>query len=254
MLKNIMITAGGTSEAIDGVRKITNTSTGSLGSAVEEAFSRQYPDIKITYVAPEKAVEPDIDNMKRVYITDVHSVLEAIHKEFFETEYDAVIHAMAVSDYTVSGSIDSASLAKNIYDAIKNKPDISQDNILKILLDKNSFIGKSGKMSSNIDNPMIVLEKTPKIISFIKKAQPETTLVGFKLLNGVSEDHLIDIAHDLLLKNSCDFVLANDLKKIKDDTHVGHLVKYDKSYETLSTKEEIAEAIVQNVARYREDK
>ena len=39
MLKNILITSGGTSEPIDRIRSITNTSTGTLGSLIAKAFS-----------------------------------------------------------------------------------------------------------------------------------------------------------------------------------------------------------------------
>ena len=40
----IVITAGGTSEKIDDVRTITNSSTGRLGYAVGTAFLQQYAD------------------------------------------------------------------------------------------------------------------------------------------------------------------------------------------------------------------
>lgn len=40
----ILITAGGTSEPIDDVRKITNRSTGKLGLAIGERLLREYPD------------------------------------------------------------------------------------------------------------------------------------------------------------------------------------------------------------------
>ena len=37
---NILITAGGTTETIDGVRSITNTGTGRLGSLIADEFEK----------------------------------------------------------------------------------------------------------------------------------------------------------------------------------------------------------------------
>ena len=50
-----------------------------------------------------------------------------------------------------------------------------------------------------------------------------------------------------LEKNSCDFVLANDLQKIHNSNHAAMLIKSDQSFMRLNTKAEIAGAIVQNV-------
>jgi phosphopantothenate-cysteine ligase len=93
------------------------------------------------------------------------------------------------------------------------------------------------------------MEKTPKAISRIMKLQPETILIGFKLLAGVNEDELIRVAHDLLIKNDCDFVLANDSEKINADTHEAFLITPDCSYQRFYSKQEIAEGIVKAVIK-----
>ena len=56
----IMITAGGTSERIDDVRTITNSSTGRLGYAVGKAFAEKYRDDieKIYYLHGKRASYP----------------------------------------------------------------------------------------------------------------------------------------------------------------------------------------------------
>ena len=48
-------------------------------------------------------------------------------------------------------------------------------------------------------------------------------------------------------KNSCDFVLANDLKEIGKDFHKGYLIHKDKSYDIMNTNEEIADMIAGRV-------
>ena len=47
-MKTVVITAGGTSEKIDNVRKITNSSTGKLGKVIANELIREVPDIKIS--------------------------------------------------------------------------------------------------------------------------------------------------------------------------------------------------------------
>jgi phosphopantothenate-cysteine ligase len=94
---------------------------------------------------------------------------------------------------------------------------------------------------------VIVLKKTPKVIGEIKKRSKDTVLVGFKLLTGVPKDVLIDTGYKLMQKNGCDLVLANDLTEITENKHVGYLISKNGDYERLTTKKEIAEAIVKKV-------
>jgi len=105
----------------------------------------------------------------------------------------------------------------------------------------------SGKISSEIDDLVILLKKTPKVISEIKKIQKDTLLVGFKLLSNVDKDLLIDTAYKLLQKNNCDMVLANDLSEISGDKHGAYLVFPNRDYIRLENKSEIAEAIAANI-------
>ena len=53
---DILITAGGTSERIDEVRKISNIATGRLGSLIADAFLQK--DTDVTYLCTEGAILP----------------------------------------------------------------------------------------------------------------------------------------------------------------------------------------------------
>lgn len=69
-------------------------------------------------------------------------------------------------------------------------------------------------------------------------------IVGFKLLDGVSHEKLMDTAQKLLEKNDCDFVLANDMDTVASPLHCGYLLD-DKGNETLfEGKQAIAQGIV----------
>ena len=60
---------------------------------------------------------------------------------------------------------------------------------------------KGNKISSQEKNVVVVLKPTPKIISLVKDISPSTYLVGFKLLDGVQKEYLIEVAKNLRNKN-----------------------------------------------------
>jgi phosphopantothenate-cysteine ligase len=72
-------------------------------------------------------------------------------------------------------------------------------------------------------------------------------IVGFKLLSDTDEQTLVCVGRSLLEKNSCNFVLANDMKTVGGDRHEGLLIARDGSYERAVCKEDIAVLIVKRV-------
>jgi len=232
MVKNILITAGGTTEKIDDVRVITNFSTGRLGLAVARSFLEQEGSQleKIYYLCDRNTPVPTEDKVEVVRVMGVQGLLDALETLLMTKKIDAVIHAMAVSDYAVK--------TVTTIDAIKNG-EYELDGECKT----------DGKISSEIEDLVIILKKTPKVIGEIKKIQPETLLVGFKLLTNVEKELLIDTGFKLLQKNSCDLVLANDLSEISGDKHIGYLISKDGRYEKLLNKKQIADAIVRDIEK-----
>ncbi|MDD4122643.1 MAG: phosphopantothenoylcysteine decarboxylase [Eubacteriales bacterium] len=231
MVRNIIITAGGTSEKIDEVRVISNFSSGRLGLAVAKCFlESETADVgKIYYLCDRNTIVPSDERVEIVRVLGVQGLLDALTNLLTTKKIDAMIHAMAVSDYAVK--------KVTTIEAIKNGVDMSD----KITAD--------GKISSEIDDLVIVLKRTPKVIGEIKKLQKDTILVGFKLLSNVSKDELIETGYKLLKKNDCDMVLANDLSEISGDNHVGYLISQNGEYEKFTTKIQIAEEIVRNTER-----
>ena len=100
----ILITAGGTSERIDDVRTITNSSTGRLGYAIGKAFADNYSDVleRIYYLHGERADFIEGDKVSHIRIGGVMDLKGALERLLTEEKIDAVIHAMAVSDYMVN--------------------------------------------------------------------------------------------------------------------------------------------------------
>lgn len=234
---NIVITSGGTSEYIDAVRKITNSGTGKLGSIIAEQISKNENINKIFYIYTTKAILPNnnFNNIEYIETKDTNSVKLAIENVLKNNKIDYFIHSMAISDYYVDYVTNIDLITKQI------DSKISIENILK---NPNETLDNSSKLSSDEDNLIIMLKKTPKIIGLIKKLSPNTKLIGFKLLENVKKDYLINIARKLMIKNDCDYVIANDLTQINENEHIAYLIN-NKNEEIIEmkTKLEIANNI-----------
>ena len=238
----VLISAGGTSERIDNIRSITNHSTGRLGSIIADKFA--LCGSQVIYLCGERALLPQSKNIEVVRISGVQSLIDSMEQLFASHKFDCIIHSMAVSDFTPKGSVSVDEIAENVLHALEN--DISLDAIKSaILLSCRPLSGN--KISSRSSNLMIMLENTPKVIGLIRKMQPETVLVGFKLLSDVPENELVQVARDLLIQNACDLVLANDLRDIDGDNHKAILMDRHDILCKADTKQEIADAIYSTV-------
>ena len=223
---HILITSGGTSEAIDSVRSITNHSTGSLGKILAEmALAKGH---QVTLITTPTALKPDPHpHLLLLLIENVEELLTEMQKEV--PHHQALIHAMAVSDYTP------------VYMTGLEEVEKAQD--------LHSFIhceNQEAKISSREEYQVLFLKKNPKIISFVKEWNPAIQLIGFKLLVDVSSEELIQVAHESLVKNHASMIVANDLTKIQNGQHQAYLVTDNQVLEA-STKTEIAEAILNHL-------
>lgn len=229
---NIVITAGGTSEYIDSVRKITNSSSGRLGSIIANVLSKRSDIVKIFYICSKKSIKPNLnEKIEIIEIVNTLELKEVVEKILEENQIDYFIHSMAVSDYIVDFVTTPAMLKDEI-----------EDNGGKIedIVNNENILDNTTKISSDMDNLIVMLKKAPKIIKIIKKISPKTKLIGFKLLNNVSYDELISVAKKLRDKNNCDYVVANDLSKIDSSHHVAHIIDNNNNIINAHTKKDIA--------------
>ena len=148
-MKQIVITAGGTSEKIDNVRKITNSSTGKLGLAIANHLLEKNEDAFIYYVCSKTSVRP---NNPRVQVIEVEGTMDLKNKieELLTTnQIDVFIHSMAVSDYTT----DYVTTIDRIKESVRKNPNL--DDAFKSI----EVIG-GNKISSYEDNLVVVLKPT----------------------------------------------------------------------------------------------
>lgn len=235
-MKKIVITAGGTSEKIDNVRKITNSSSGKLGMTIANHLLNQSEDLIIYYVCSKNSLRPTDERVKVIEIDGTIDLKNRIETLLLNEKIDYFIHSMAVSDYMT----DYVTTIERIKQSVKNNENIDEAF-------SNIEIIDGSKISSYEDNLVIVLKPTPKIISIIKDLSPSTYLVGFKLLDGVSKEELIEVAKKLRDKNKCDLVVANDLSTIRNGEHIAYIINKDNEIEESRGKDDIAKKLVRRM-------
>ena len=222
----ILVTSGGTSEAIDRVRSITNHSTGRLGLVITEALIKAGHEVCL--ITTSQAVKPaSHPNLKIIEIKNTLDLLEEMRN--LVKDYQVLIHSMAVSDYTP------------VYMTSLDEVQASQD-LSEFLTKQNT----ESKISSKEDAQILFLKKNPKIISLVKEWNPKIHLICFKLLVDVTKDHLIDVARESLKKNQADIIVANDLTQINSEQHLAYLVEKN-DYQTAYSKQEIAELLLEKI-------
>lgn len=252
MKKKIIITSGPTNEQIDAVMKITNMSTGALGSMIAETFLRKQEDKieKIYYLSPKLSLKPHLTSplLKYIAVESTQNLLDELTRLLTTEHIDAVVHSAAVGDYKSRYSIRAEDLIDEI---VRKQTDagsaLGYDELMEIFDSPEAVQNDSTKISSYEPHLMTMLTLTPKVIGSIKKLSPSTTLVGFKLLEGVSKEELLNVASRLREKNQADYIIANDLSKIGNGKHWAMVVGASGVEAECQTKQEIADAIIQRI-------
>lgn len=178
----ILVTSGGTIEPIDDVRFITNKSTGKTAATIADSLIES--GFEVTYLHGQNAIKTK-NICEQIFFETFSDLKKILTQLLAATHYNYIIHAAAVSDYSI--------LPKSLH------PDE------KI----------NGKIDSTKDELTITLKKNPKLINEIKKLNPQSTLFAFKLTSTNDKD-LINRKVALLFESTgCDYVIHNDWSDVK---------------------------------------
>lgn len=204
----VLITAGGTREAIDDVRVVSNLSTGRFGIAIAKAFAdlgcatTLLGSTKVNAVFKRGQLDPRLEFIPFDSFQDLKTKLE----KQSQRSYDYVLMAAAVSDYTP--------------------------------------IRHTGKMSSSPETTTITMTKNPKLLSSLsERFGEECSVIGFKLLSGVSREELVSVARNQLLKAKLLMTVANDLSELSENAHPVMLVEADKETRLTGHRNDVAPQI-----------
>jgi phosphopantothenoylcysteine decarboxylase/phosphopantothenate--cysteine ligase len=187
--RRVLITAGGTRVPIDGVRSITNTSTGRTGAALAAHFARAGYDVTLLHAADAVTPEPGSSIISRAFTT-FDELSTALAELLRGGRFDVVIHLAAVSDY-----------------------DLDQ-----IVVDGRAVpVDTGGKLDTG-ESMEIHLKRTPKLLAQLKQLGGDhLVVVGFKLTNGASPERR-DAAVRATI-DGIDLVVHNDLTEMGEGHH-----------------------------------
>ncbi len=249
MKKNIIIDAGPTNERIDAVMKITNMSTGALGSIIADTVLTNFGDEieNLFYISTKLSYKPRVasDKIRFITVESTDDLIHTLDNLFANYRIDAIVHSAAVGDYKGRYVVRAEDIVDEIAseDFTNLSAEEKREKLMNIFTAPKAVLRDESKISSYEPNLMVMLDLTPKVISRIKKWSPTTKLIGFKLLEGVSEDELFDVASKLLHKNKADYIVANLLDRIGGGKHFAMIINKDGILHRCNTKPEIANVI-----------
>ena len=214
-MMKVLITGGGSEEPIDTVRCICNFSTGRTSAFLAEQLSQKGHNVTLLQSVRGKVAELNSNLTVKNYRT-FHDLQENLKNECQTGNYDVIIQAAAVSDYSV-GSI------------IVDGKEYSPEQIPKV----SSGCELSIKMKQN-----------PKLVDSIKKWALDAgcktpVLVAFKLTSKADlEDRkkavkkVFDSTGNSTL--APDYEISNDLSEITSQAHPCRIFMND-----MSVKKEV---------------
>lgn len=177
----ILVTSGATREPVDAVRFLSNVSTGRTGALLADALADR--GHAVTLLHGEAAVRPARAQVATASFSSTADLQGRLRERLAAGDFDAVIHAAAVSDY---------------------RPDTAH----------------TGKLTSYAAELTLRLVPTPKLLPELKGRSPRPLrVVGFKLTAGADAAARRAAVEKLFASGTVDHVIHNDM----DDLATGDI-------------------------------
>ncbi len=168
---NIVVTGGGTAEAVDPVRVLTNRASGQTGRAVARACHVMGADVTLVHAGI--ADPPETPGVETIGVESTADLLAATLDAAVDA--DALVASAAVGDFTIE----------------------TRDEKIR-----------SGEPVTLDFRP------TPKVITEVREAHPDLTVVGFKLEPGADDEAMVAEARALMDRTGLTIVVANDARAL----------------------------------------
>lgn len=188
----ILITLGATAEPIDGVRFITNFSSGATGAFLADSLQKQGHSVRALCAQTAKYLPV---SCQKDFFTDFNSLNKLLKKSLKRENFDLIIHLAAVSDFSPK----------------------------RLICGDKKLLPKDVKKLPSDKDLRIELKRNFKIVERIKDyAANKPVLVAFKLTNGANGKAAAEAASKV---KGADFVVHNDLTQISQKTRRFSLYK-----------------------------
>ncbi len=187
---SILVTAGGTREPIDSVRYIGNLSSGRSAAQLTDELTAA--GNSVTWLGAEDALMPlQCDTIQR--FSSFADLAQALQDLLAKKHFDVVIHAAAVSDFSVA------------------KIATANDGVLE---------NPAGKLPSDTDL-VLHLKRNSKLLTKLKgwSVNPEVRVIGFKLTNTDDSQKQLAAVRKQFAASNVDAVVHNDLTEITVSAH-----------------------------------
>jgi phosphopantothenoylcysteine synthetase/decarboxylase len=210
----VLITSGGTEEPLDGVRRLSNLSTGATGAALANGFAERGAEVLLVHAERAALPEPGIESRTFVTFADLERVLMSALGERF---WDAVIHAAAVGDYRIAA----------------------------LEVDGRNVEAGRGKIGTGRE-VVVRLAPNPKLLDSLRtwSSNAEIAVVGFKLTDHADPEERRSHVRALIDRGVADFVVHNDVSQIDNRRHLATIFRGHRVVATTDTKERLAEELI----------
>ncbi len=177
-----VVTAGPTYEPLDEVRRLTNFSSGKLGSKLANFLVEQGHQVTLLY--GHYSTHSEKQTAQRVVPFDTTRDLSDKLKSLVKEKVDAVFHAAAVSDFGFGKVFERG----------------ANGELREVT---------SGKISTREGTLLAELVPTPKIISSLRRSFPSSRIVGWKYEVEGDRASTIAKAAQQIRENKTDACVAN---------------------------------------------
>jgi phosphopantothenoylcysteine synthetase/decarboxylase len=210
----VIVTAGGTEEPIDGVRRLGNISSGATGAVIARTFAEGGAEVLLVHAERSAIQGPGLERDTFITFADLET---ALRRHLRTRSWDAVIHLAAVADYSVASvKVDGEEIEH----------------------------GETGKIDSGRE-VMIRLAPNSKIIDSLRSwsLNKAVQVVGFKLTNINDPTDRALRVRALLDRGTTDLVVHNDLSEINGNRHPAEIWSSAGPIVRTTTKNELALAL-----------
>lgn len=179
----VLVTSGGTAEPIDGVRVISNASTGGTGAMIAGRMARAGHEVVLLRALGSARAPAGCRDETFTSFSDLDAALERL---LAEEAFDAVVHAAAVGDFGVEAVLVGGT-ARGVAD---------------------------GKLDSD-SSPVIRLRPNPKLVDSLRSRSRNGSVrvVAFKLTRGAGPAAALREVEALMAHSGAQIVVHNDLSE-----------------------------------------
>jgi len=213
----ILITAGGTKENIDGIRYLSNLSTGKTGAAIAGYFSLHNHDVTLLHAVDSAVPQHNCEIITYFSFSELDDKLKLFLGKY---KYDAVIHLAAVGDYSV--------------DTLETNGELISLPLSKKLDSENKLI-------------TLHLKRNKKIITRLKSYSKNKNIlvVGFKLTNTLDLEQRTKAVRKLIKESACSYVVQNDRNERTSENSQANFTIYNKNrkIDEYVTPDELSERL-----------